>query len=122
MRLVQANADGSNVLAQKKRGGRGQRRATPLVIRDTPHRKRRLELWVILDRLRHREVVQFMCEHDTPDGVKRARRHVVNKRIVRVVNIRCSNVVRPNAPVERVIVPYDSLEAQRICNRANAVL
>lgn len=106
----------------KKRGGRGQRRATLPVMRDAPHRKRRLELWVKLDRFRHREVVQLVCEHNAPDGVERARRKVANKQIVRGVDISSSDVVRPDAPVVRVILPYDSLEAQRICNIANAVL
>jgi len=91
-------------------------------MRDTPHRKGRLELWVKLDRFRHREVVHLMCEKDAPGGVERARSQVANKQIVRVVNISSSDVARPNAPVIRVILPYDSLEAQSICNRANAVL
>ena len=106
----------------KKRGGRGQRRATLLVTRDTPHRKCRLELWVKLDRFRHREVVHLVCEKDAPGGVERARRQVVNKQVVRVVNISRSDIVRPDAPVVRVVLPYNSLETQRICNRANAVL
>jgi hypothetical protein len=107
---------------QKKRGGRGQRRAILLAIRDTPHRKRRLELWVKFDRFRHREVVQLVSENDAPSGVERARRLVVNKQIIRGVNISGGDVIRPDAPVVRVILPYDSLEAQRIRNRANAIL
>jgi hypothetical protein len=63
-----------------------------------------------------------MSEKDAPGGVERARRLVVNKQIIRVVNISGSDVIRPDAPVVRVILPYDSLEAQRIRNRPNAVL
>jgi hypothetical protein len=63
-----------------------------------------------------------VSEKDAPGGVERARRHVVNKQIVGGVNISGSDAIRPDAPVVRVILPYDSLEAQRICNRANAVL
>ena len=63
-----------------------------------------------------------MCKKDAPSGVERARRLVVNKQIIRGVNISGSDVIRPDAPVVRVILPYDSLEAQRIRNCPNAVL
>ena len=89
---------------------------------DTPHRKRGLELRVKFDRFRHREVVQLVCEKNAPGGVERARRHVVNKQIVGCVNISGSDAIRPDAPVVRVILPYDSLEAQCIRYRPNAIL
>jgi hypothetical protein len=70
----------------------------------------------------HREIVQFMCEHDAPDRVKLARGHIVDEQAVVIINISRSDIVEPNTPVERVILPDDSLQAQRICNIANAVL
>ena len=82
MCLVQANPNGRHVLADKRGGGRSQRHATLLAIRDAPHRKRRLELWIKFDRFRHREVVQLVCEKDASGGVERARRLVVNKQII----------------------------------------
>jgi hypothetical protein len=88
--------------------------------------KRRLELWIPVDCLLHREIIQFMCEHDTPDRVKRARAQIANEQAVVGINIGLSDSDvpnhGPNAPVERVILPDDSLQAQLICNIANAVL
>jgi hypothetical protein len=63
-----------------------------------------------------------VCEHDAPDRVKRARGQIVDEQAVVIINIGRSDVVEPNAPVERVILPDDSLQAQRICYIANAVL
>jgi hypothetical protein len=63
-----------------------------------------------------------MCEHDAPDRVKRARGQIIDEQAVVIINIGRSDVVEPNTPVERVILPDDSLQAQRICNIANAVL
>ncbi len=63
-----------------------------------------------------------MREHDAPTGVERARRRVVNKQVVGVINISCGDVVRPDTPVVRVVFPYDSHQAHPMCNGANAVL
>ena len=38
------------------------------------YRKRRIvELWIPVDCLLYREIIQFACENDAPDRVKRAR-------------------------------------------------
>jgi hypothetical protein len=67
-----------------------------------------------------------VCEHDAPNRVKYARSQIANEQAVVGVNSRRSDCdVRnhgPNAPVERVIFPDDSLQAQLIGNIANAVL
>lgn len=88
--------------------------------------KRRLELWIPGHCLLHREIVQFVCEHDAPDRVKRARSQIADERGVIGIDIRLSDGGvpnhGPNAPVERVILPDDGLQAQLICNIANAVL
>jgi hypothetical protein len=90
------------------------------------YRKRRLEPWIPVDCLLHREIIHFMCEHDAPDRVKRARAQIVNEQAVVGINIgRSDSGVPnhgPNAPVERVILPDDSLQSQLICNITNAVL
>jgi hypothetical protein len=61
-----------------------------------------------------------VCEHDTPDRVKRARAHIANEQAVVGINIGLSDSgvpnYDPNAPVERVIPPDDSLQAELICN------
>jgi len=49
-----------------------------------------------------------MCEHDASDSVKCASRLIVDEQAVVSINIGCSDVVRPNAPVKRVIFPDDS--------------
>ena len=70
-----------------------------------------------------------MCEHDASDRVKRARAQIVKEQAIVGIDIGRSDrdvcVIPnrgPNAPVERVILPDDSLQAQLICNIANAVL
>jgi hypothetical protein len=57
-------------------------------------------LWIPLDCFLHREIVQFVCEHDAPDRVKRARGQIVDEQAVVIVNIGRSDVVEPNTPVE----------------------
>jgi hypothetical protein len=64
----------------------------------------------------------LMCEHDAPDCVKRARGQIVDEQAVVIINIGRSDIVDPNAPVERVILPDDGLQAQRICNIGDEVL
>ena len=90
------------------------------------YRKRRLEPWIPVDCLLHREIIQFVCEHDAPGRVERARAQIANEQAVVGINIslRDGDVPNhgPNAPVERVIPPDDCLEAQLIGNIANAVL
>jgi hypothetical protein len=67
-----------------------------------------------------------VCEHDAPGRVKRARSQIANEQAVVGINIGLSDGDvpdhGPNAPVERIIPPDDSLQAQLICNIANAVL
>ena len=67
-----------------------------------------------------------MCEHDAPDRVERARAQIANEQAVVRIDIGLSDSdvpnYGPNAPVERVISPYDSLQTQLIGNIANAVL
>jgi hypothetical protein len=90
------------------------------------YRKRRLEPWIPVDCLLHREIVQFVCEHDAPDRVKRSRAQIADKQAVVGIDIGLSDSDvpnhGPNAPVERVIPPDDGLQAQLICNVANTVL
>jgi hypothetical protein len=63
-------------------------------------------------------------EHDARNRVKRTRTQSVNEQPVVGINISLSDSGvpnhGPNAPVERVILPDDSLQAQLICNIANA--
>ena len=63
-----------------------------------------------------------MREHDAPSRVKRAARLIVNEQLVVGVNIGRGDIVRPNEPVERVILPDDSCQVQRMRNIANTVL
>jgi len=67
-----------------------------------------------------------VCEHDAPNRVKRARGQIVNEQAVVVINIDLSDSDvcnhGPNAPVKRVILPDDSLQAQLVCNILNPVL
>jgi hypothetical protein len=79
-------------------------------------------LWIPLDRFLHREIVQIMREHDAPDRVERPRGQIVDEQAVIVIDIGRSDIVETNAPVERVILPDDRLQAERVCNIANAVL
>jgi hypothetical protein len=94
--------------------------------RSASYWKRRLEIWIPLDGLLHCKIVQFVCEHDGPDRVKHARALIAKEQAVVGINIgRSDGVISnqgPNAPVKRVILPDDGLQAQRICNIANAVL
>ena len=87
-----------------------------------PYLKRLLELWIPLDRFRHREIVQFVCGHDAPGRAKRAARLIVDEQLVVRVNIGRGDIVGPNEPVERVILPDDSGQVQCMCNIANTVL
>ncbi len=90
------------------------------------YRKRRLELWIPVYCFLHRAIVQFVCEHDAPDRVKHARGQIVNEQAIVSINIGLADRDVPNhcpnAPVERVELPEDSLQAQLICNITNAVL
>ena len=90
------------------------------------YRKCRLEPWIPVDCLLHREIIQFVCQDDASDRVKRARAQIVKEQAVVGINIGRSDSGVPNqgpdAPVERVILPDDSLQAQLICNIANEVL
>ena len=63
-----------------------------------------------------------MCEHDAPGPVKRATRLIVDEQLVVRVNIGSGDIVSANEPVERVILPDDSCQVQRMCNIANTVL
>jgi hypothetical protein len=63
-----------------------------------------------------------VCEHDAADRAKRAGGLVVDEILILSINIRCSDVVDPNEPVERVILPDDSRQVQRMCNKPNPVL
>ena len=65
-------------------------------------------------------MVHFVSEHDAPDHVERAARLIVNERLVVSSNIGRSDIVSPDEPVKRVILP--SCPAQRMCNIANAIL
>ena len=65
-----------------------------------PYRKGRLELWVPLDRFLHGEIVQFVCEHDAPDRVKRPRGQIVDEKAVVIINIGRGDIVETNTPVE----------------------
>ena len=90
------------------------------------YRERRLEPWISVDCLLHREIIQFVCEHDAPDRVERARAQIAYEQAVVRIDIGLSDSYvsnyGANAPVERVISPYDSLQTQLIRNIANAVL
>lgn len=87
--------------------------------------KRRHEPWIPVDCLLHREIIQFVCEHDASDRVKRARGQIANEQAVVGINTGLSDGGvpnhDPNAPVERVILPDVSLQPQLIFNIANAV-
>jgi hypothetical protein len=67
-----------------------------------------------------------VCEHDAPSRVKRARAQIANEQAVVGINIGLTDSDVPNngpdAPVERIIPPDDCLQAQLICNIADAVL
>ena len=63
-----------------------------------------------------------MCEHDAADGAKRAGGLVIYETLILSINIRCSDVVDPNEPVERVILPDDSRQVERMCNKPDPVL
>ena len=65
-----------------------------------PYRKRQLELWIPLDRFLHREIVQFVCEHDAPDSVKCPRGQIADEKAVVVINIGRGDIVKTNMPVE----------------------
>ena len=90
------------------------------------YRKGRLEPWIPVDSLLHREIIQFVCEHDASDRVKRARAQIANEQAVVRIDISLTDSDVPNyganTPVERVISPYDSLQTQLIRNIANTVL
>lgn len=79
-------------------------------------------MWIPVDCFLHREIVQFVCKHDAPDRVKRARSQIAYEQAVVSINSGLGDIVGPNAPVVRVILPDDSLQAYCICNIANAVL
>ena len=87
------------------------------------NRKRRLEQWIPVDCLLHRETIQFVREHDAPDRVKRARSQIVDEQ---GINIGPSDSRVPNhglnAPVKRVKFAEGSPHAQLIFSVANAVL
>ena len=75
-----------------------------------------------------------MCEHDASNRVKYARVRIADEQaVVGIDSSRSDSGVDcgfsndalnhgPNAPVERVILPDNCLQAQLICNIANAVL
>ena len=63
-----------------------------------------------------------MCEHDAPGRAKRAARLIVDEQLVVGVNIGSGDIVGPNEPIERVILPDDSCQVQDMCNIANAIL
>jgi hypothetical protein len=65
-----------------------------------------------------------VCEHDAADRAKRAGSLVVDEILILSINIRCSDVVDPNEPVERsrVILPDNSRQVQRMRNKPNPVL
>jgi len=63
-----------------------------------------------------------MRQHDTPDPVECARSQIADEQAIVCINVGRSDVVGPNAPVVRVKLPDDSLQAHCICNIANAVL
>jgi hypothetical protein len=116
VRLVKRDSDGDQVLAYMSALFRGREEE------GVSHREGRLELRVPLDRLLHRKVVQLMCEHDTPDRVEVASSQVVDEQLVVCIDVSGGDVGRPDAPVERVVLPYDRLQAKRVGDRTNAVL
>ena len=86
------------------------------------HREGRLELRVPLNRLLHRKVVQLVCEQDTPDRVEGASSQVADEQTVVCIDVGGGDVAHPGAPVVRVVLPYDRLQAKCVGNRTNAVL
>jgi hypothetical protein len=62
-----------------------------------------------------------MCERDALDGVKRTHGQIVDEQAIFIINIIRGDIVETNAPVGRVMLPNDSLQAQRIFNIANPV-
>ena len=86
------------------------------------HRKVTLERRIPVYRLLHRVIRKLVREHDRAAAIKVARGQVGDEIRIVGVNVRGRNVVRPDAPVVRVELPYDGLKAERICNVANAVL
>ena len=50
-----------------------------------------------------------MRKHDTPSSIKVACSQVVDEQLVVGIDIGSSDIVRPDAPVERVVLPYDRL-------------
>lgn len=63
-----------------------------------------------------------MGEHDATDGVERAGRFVGDEVVVGSVNVGGRDVVCADAPVVRVVSPYDRLQTHRVSDIANAVL
>jgi hypothetical protein len=63
------------------------------------------------------------CVSMTPPTVPNMPAVLVDEILILSFNIRCSDVVDPNEPVERVILPSESRQVQRMCNNAtDAVL
>ncbi len=119
LRLVERDPNGDNGLAYTSvlfLGLNGQ------LWERLSHREGRLELRVPLDRRLHRKVVQLVCEHDTPDRIEAARGQVIDEQVVVVVNVGSGDVALPGAPVERVVLPHDRLQAKRSGDRTNAIL
>jgi hypothetical protein len=78
--------------------------------------ERRFELRIEVDRLLHGIVVQLMCEHDGAFGVECALGHVVYQQVVGRVNGSGGDIVKPDTPVVRVILPNDGLQTERMCD------
>jgi|SRR5712671_1187847 len=76
----------------------------------------------MLDCFRHGKVVQLVHEKGGALGIERASCHVVDEELVRIIHVSGSDVVQPDAPVVRVILPSDGSQVQRLCNCTNAVL
>ena len=64
-----------------------------VVARDVPHRKRRPELWVPIDRLLHRKLVQLMCKEDGAGFVELSRVQFPDELLIVAINISFGDAV-----------------------------
>ena len=73
--------------------------------RDIPYRKRRLQSWVPIYRLLHRELAQLVCKDNGAKFVEVARVQLRDELRIVVVNSSFGNTILPLFPVVRVEFP-----------------
>lgn len=86
------------------------------------HRECGLECWVKIDCLLHRVIVQLVRKHDSPGSIEVASGLIVDEQLVVCIDVGGGDVVRSDAPIVRVELPYDRLQVQSVGDSTNAVL